>query len=172
MVKFICHNFSAHKNYRILDVGCGNGHLLNELFREGFHNLVGTDYSLKSIELARSIAASHSMNDIDFIHADLLNEKFNIKADIICDKGTFDAVSLGPLLEGDVSPDDVFISRIRDFLSDSGIFLITSCNWTSSELRSKFEKYKMKAIEEIEYPQVMFGGVKGQNVTTIAFGKA
>ncbi len=35
---------------RILDVGCGYGRTLDELYRKGYHNLIGIDFSRGMIE--------------------------------------------------------------------------------------------------------------------------
>jgi 2-polyprenyl-3-methyl-5-hydroxy-6-metoxy-1,4-benzoquinol methylase len=167
MVAFACRNLS--KDAVILDLGCGNGHLLGELFRSGYMNLCGIDYSQKSIELARTIAESHGMHEIEFIHADILQGGLNIMADLVCDKGTFDAVSLGPVLETGVAPEQQFVRNLLKCLHESSTFLITSCNWTSAELRQIFESEGYTFVQEIEYPKFLFGGARGQNISTLAF---
>src|SRR5947209_270282 len=40
------------KNSRILDLGCGNGHILLELATHNFNYLTGIDYSPHAIQLA------------------------------------------------------------------------------------------------------------------------
>ncbi|KAJ2842090.1 Protein-lysine N-methyltransferase efm4, partial [Coemansia brasiliensis] len=102
MVMWVCDNIDL-PDARILDVGCGNGHLLLELAEEGFTNLTGTDYSQQAIALAESIAKSRSLADkITYLKQDFLNpddvsrvagsEKF----DVVLDKGTYDAICLKP----------------------------------------------------------------------------
>ena len=55
MAEWISENYP--KDTRILEVGCGNGHLLVQLASEyGFVNLMGCDYSEKAITLAKEIA--------------------------------------------------------------------------------------------------------------------
>lgn len=48
-------NFEEFSKYTgmddmILDVGCGYGRTLNELYKKGYHNLIGIDFSQKMIE--------------------------------------------------------------------------------------------------------------------------
>lgn len=40
-------------NSRILDIGCGYGRTLNELYGYGYHDLIGIDFSAKMIERGR-----------------------------------------------------------------------------------------------------------------------
>ncbi|KAJ4304216.1 Protein-lysine N-methyltransferase efm4 [Collariella sp. IMI 366227] len=101
--------------------------------------------------------------------------------DVVLDKGTFDAISLSDekdsqgrrICEG-------YGERVLQLLRVGGIFLVTSCNWTETELREWFEN-KTKAMEEegarlkmagrIAYPSFSFGGVKGQTISTLCFEK-
>lgn len=45
---------SAEKSLRILEIGCGNGTLLDHLAREGYRDVVGVDFLPEFVELARS----------------------------------------------------------------------------------------------------------------------
>ncbi|KAJ1882797.1 Protein-lysine N-methyltransferase efm4, partial [Coemansia sp. S17] len=73
MVTWVCNNIEDTEA-RILDVGCGNGHLLLELAEDGYTNLTGTDYSPQAIELAKGIADSRGLGDtITFVEQDFLN---------------------------------------------------------------------------------------------------
>ncbi|KAI8927912.1 S-adenosyl-L-methionine-dependent methyltransferase [Entophlyctis helioformis] len=56
MIEWVRKNW-ADKADPIIDLGCGNGHLLFELRDLGYSDLVGVDYSAKAIELAVKIAA-------------------------------------------------------------------------------------------------------------------
>ncbi|CAJ0745487.1 24811_t:CDS:2 [Entrophospora sp. SA101] len=115
MVNWVISNSS--KSTSILDIGCGNGHLLLELAKNHqYTNLVGIDYSSDAIELAKNIAKDQDFDHIisyyvyDFIENNddneigksifyqnyLSNKSTNQqqKFDIILDKGTFDAITL------------------------------------------------------------------------------
>uniref|UniRef100_A0ACD5TZI8 Uncharacterized protein n=2 Tax=Avena sativa TaxID=4498 RepID=A0ACD5TZI8_AVESA len=54
-------------NYPILDLGTGNGLLLQALAKQGFTDLTGTDYSEGAIELARNLAARDGFTAISFL---------------------------------------------------------------------------------------------------------
>ncbi|KAL2918637.1 Protein-lysine N-methyltransferase efm4 [Polyrhizophydium stewartii] len=104
------------KTSPVVDLGCGNGHLLFELDNLGFTDLVGVDYSEKAVELARRIAEDQgTQHPVAFERLDLLDpadlrgmgERALADAEprrrqshvgvyaLALDKGTFDAISLG-----------------------------------------------------------------------------
>lgn len=93
------------------------------------------------------------------------------------DKGTFDAISLSEekdsqgrrLFEG-------YCERVLPLVRRGGIFLLTSCNWTESELRSWFENSEssdgFRVVGKVEYRTFSFGGAKGQTISTLCFRRA
>ena len=97
--------------------------------------------------------------------------------DLVVDKGTLDAVSLSP--EAATSLPKFRTNLIDCMRLDRGFLLITSCNWTESELRHFFEHHHdeseaegMKKLEfhaSIPYPTFTFGGEKGQSVSSVCF---
>ncbi|KAL7786710.1 S-adenosyl-L-methionine-dependent methyltransferase [Trichoderma ceciliae] len=99
--------------------------------------------------------------------------------DIILDKGTFDAISLATPESSPTSqtahPCEAYRRRLLQLLNPhGGIFLVTSCNWTEAELRSWFEDDadgQLRVVGRIEYPTFTFGGVKGQTISTLCFGR-
>lgn len=160
------------------DVGCGNGHLLLELAELGFTKLVGLDYSEAAIELATKIALSKGFeSQISYAQMDLLNtvnapsEKF----DVVLDKGTFDAISLNPDNETIASEQDKpvrkYLASVHKMLKPDSVILITSCNWTEDELKNWFGGDLFEYHSRIKYPTFTFGGVKGQQISTMAFKK-
>ncbi|KAF9925869.1 hypothetical protein FBU30_004425 [Linnemannia zychae] len=98
----------------ILDLGCGNGHLLLDLAELGFEDLTGIDYSPAAIELAKAVAEDKELDHIIKYEAvDFLAEKETLewcthqaasaagesngepkKFKVMLDKGTYDAISL------------------------------------------------------------------------------
>ncbi|RKF60060.1 Protein-lysine N-methyltransferase EFM4 [Erysiphe neolycopersici] len=181
----------SHENSSILDLGTGNGHLLFSLRsdseamlsrRQSWNGrLMGVDYSEKSIEFARRIAAERKINSIEFKHWDIMNsepsgtilEGQNVDGwDIVLDKGTFDAISLSSEIDADGRRiSENYRNRVLPLIKTGGILLITSCNWTEMELKSWFCGLGLKFHDRIEYQSFSFGGQKGQKVSSICFLK-
>lgn len=134
MVQWVCDHVTDPQS-SIVDLGCGNGHLLLELAAEGYKNLHGIDYSEAAITLAKSVAQQREYGFIKYDTVDLLAGTWDAQFDVILDKGTFDAISLNPEL-----PDarQKYVSAVRKIIKPQGLVLITSCNWTQDELVKLF----------------------------------
>ncbi|XP_058067115.1 EEF1A lysine methyltransferase 2 [Anopheles bellator] len=154
----------------IIDLGCGNGMMLIELAREGYSNLTGIDYSPKAIELAKAICRDQELS-IEYRVVDLMSAQETAALGlfkVVHDKGTYDAISL--------HPDDAktmrqrYITNVNQLLRQDGLFILTSCNWTESELIQSFEgHFKLRTV--IPTPTFKFGGKVGSVVTSIVFVK-
>ena len=152
------------KSQKIVDLGCGNGHLLLELVRIpphqgsqkppftrqhfptnqsslGYTSLTGIDYSHPAITLATKIADEQS-RQITYQQHDLLAPSSPIGPfDLALDKGTFDAISLAEKEDdGKAHPADGYAKAVSELLKEGGILLITSCNWVEAELVGRFEE--------------------------------
>ncbi|XP_074600652.1 EEF1A lysine methyltransferase 2 [Brevipalpus obovatus] len=157
----------------ILDIGCGNGHMLVDLAKQGnFSKLIGIDYAPSSIELARKVFENESILNkklelfvVDFLRSNSVDKK----VDIIIDKGTFDAICLNPEINIEDSRGK-YIKSLVSLLNQDGIFLIASCNWTREELLKIFEHSgPFQLHDSIDTPCIQFGGKKGNNVTCLIF---
>ncbi|OLL21896.1 Protein-lysine N-methyltransferase efm4 [Neolecta irregularis DAH-3] len=157
----------------ILDVGTGNGHLLLAIYDNGYTKcrLIGTDISPVSIELSQAIAKARGISSVIFRQQDLIKEAGNEQYRLVLDKGTFDAISLTDELRDGRRLNKIYAANIHNILSDDGIFLITSCNWTKKELIARFGDFGLEYHSEIKYPTYEFGGQKGQTITSVAFVK-
>jgi len=99
----------------LMDVGCGDGRLL-QILAEEFKDksFTGIDYSKRCINLASALNQHHNVN---YKQGDIINLKSNKKHDII---------TLIEVLEH-INPDriDEFLQSIYNKLDKLGIFLIT-----------------------------------------------
>ncbi|KAF3931003.1 hypothetical protein ABW20_dc0101625 [Dactylellina cionopaga] len=175
-----------------LDVGTGNGHLLFSLLEdEDFEGsgMVGVDYSEGSVELAKGIAEqTPNAEDVKFLRLDVIQDTPELTFfgdriaaeggfDVVLDKGTFDAISLSDELLSDGSGRrvyEVYPEKVATWVkADSGILLITSCNWTEEELirRMTVESSGLEVKGRVKYPEFTFGGKRGSTVCTVAFGR-
>jgi len=78
---------------RVLVVGCGNSELSENLYDDGFTNLVSVDYSDVVIKKMQDATKSKSMK---FEVMDVRDLKFkNEEFDVVIDKGTLDAILCG-----------------------------------------------------------------------------
>lgn len=145
------------------------------------------DYSAKSVSLARQIAEASeetaSDGRLSFREWDVLAGDYGLVLqggqsegwDVVLDKGTFDAISLSDekdssgrrLCEG-------YKERVLQLVKrNSGLFILTSCNWTEEELRKWFRKESgedgFEVEGRVEYRTFSFGGAKGQTISTLCF---
>ncbi|MQM19683.1 hypothetical protein Taro_052691 [Colocasia esculenta] len=107
--KNLCTSMSQHdvgddvpkdlSSWSVLDIGTGNGLLLQELARQGFSDLTGIDYSGGAMDLARSLATRNGFASINFVVDDILDTKLEPierQFHLVMDKGTLDAIGLHP----------------------------------------------------------------------------
>ena len=120
----------------ILEIGCGNGALLFAIQEAGYDpkKIHGIDYSENAISLAKSIASKKETGDatsIQFAVHDFLtealprNDETSSGWDIVLDKGTFDAISLGKKDESGHAPHWQYPRRLSALMKPGGRFLIT-----------------------------------------------
>ncbi|XP_051141058.1 uncharacterized protein LOC127258303 [Andrographis paniculata] len=176
--------------WSVLDVGTGNGLLLQELAKQGFSDLTGTDYSEGAIDLARSLADRDGFSNIKFLVDDVLDTKIDRKFQLVTDKGTLDAIGLHP--DGPIKR-IMYWDSISGLVASGGLLVITSCNSTKDELIQEVENFNQRRnsapqepninanpestsetifqyVDHIRtYPTFMFGGSVGSRVATVAF---
>ncbi|GKV16686.1 hypothetical protein SLEP1_g27294 [Rubroshorea leprosula] len=177
-------------SWSVLDIGTGNGLLLQELAKYRFSDLTGTDYSEGAIDLARSLADRDGLSNIKFLVDDVLETKLERKFQLVMDKGTLDAIGLHP--DGTVKR-IMYWDSVAKLVASGGLLVITSCNSTKDELVQEVENFNQRWIEMTEdpntpkdqetcteppfqylnhvrtYPTFMFGGSVGSRVATVAF---
>ncbi|KAF7309177.1 Methyltransf-25 domain-containing protein [Mycena kentingensis (nom. inval.)] len=80
------------KDARILMLGCGNSTLSQDMYDDGYRNIVNVDYSSVVIEQMRSRNAE-KRPDMEWIEMDVRDLKFpDASFDVAVDKGTMDAM--------------------------------------------------------------------------------
>ena len=89
--------------------------------------------------------------------------------DVCTDKGTYDAISLCP--EDSCSKRKQYVTSVASLLTDRGIYIITSCNWTGEEIEQQFEPYFVHRASIPAAPTFQFGGKTGQTVSTLVLQK-
>lgn len=111
-----------------MDIGTGNGHVIQRLSRRGFVHLTGIDYSEKSIRLAQEqLGPSVRLDVVDITASDSDLAHF----DVAIDKGTLDAILL-------CSPGErpgkrqAYVQTVHRHVHD--LLFLVSCNWTRTEL--------------------------------------
>jgi SAM-dependent methyltransferase len=158
----------------VIEVGCGNAHLLAELAACGYRNITGVDYSPAAIDLARDYFKSRSIEArlevMDLLQpADMVSPQY----DIVLDKGTYDAVCLTPSTtdpgERDLEAPLAYTKSVQALLKPGGLFMITSCNWTEKELLAQFTSRGFQMMDRLNHPVFRFGGQVGQTVSTLIF---
>ncbi|XP_021737391.1 EEF1A lysine methyltransferase 2-like [Chenopodium quinoa] len=180
---------AAHdlSSWSVLDLGTGNGLLLQELAKHGFSNLTGVDYSEGAIGLARALAERDGFNNIAFSVDDVLDTKLEKQFKLVMDKGTLDAIGLHP--DGPIKR-LMYWDSVAKLVAPGGILVVTSCNSTKDELMQEVERFNQRSavqpdtsldqgaltsapfqyVDHIRsYPTFMFGGVEGSRVATVAF---
>ncbi len=122
------------KNMKILDVGCGYGRTLNELYNNGFSNLTGLDYSQSMIDRGLKL----------YPHLNLI---INNADDIPSPDNAFDSVILIGVLTSNVETktQENLISEISRVLKNNGIFYLADflINMDKRNLK-RYQKYENK----------------------------
>ncbi|ONI17304.1 hypothetical protein PRUPE_3G150900 [Prunus persica] len=169
-------------DWSVLDIGTGNGLLLQELSKQGFSDLTGTDYSEGAIDLARSLAGRVGLPNIHFLVDDVLDTKLERQFQLVVDKGTLDAIGLHP--DGSIKR-VMYWDSVSRLVAPGGVLVITSCNSTKDELVQEVESFNQRSVTQEHdetpkdkfqylshvrtYPTFMFGGSVGSRVATVAF---
>ncbi|KAL0808869.1 hypothetical protein ABMA28_012539 [Loxostege sticticalis] len=169
VITWIC-NCGIDRNTPIVDLGCGNGYTLTQLASEGFTNLLGVDYCIEAITLAEKVSKAefpfinYKLFDITKDSIGALGSKFGL----VHDKGTYDAIGLNP--DNPKEHRQRYIDQVAEMISEKGLFVITSCNWTEEEIITHFSQdFDVKTV--IPTPQFKFGGKVGSVVSSVVFVK-
>ena len=120
--------------------------------------------------MAKKIAEKEDC-EITFDTLDILDEqsisKFSDKFQVIVDKGTFDAISLSETAARDK---ELYVRHSSLMMGEGALLLLTSCNWTESELVTHFSSH-FRHLETVPTPTFTFGGKTGSSTTFCIFKK-
>lgn len=200
MIQFLTDKINSNEiqyennDINFIDLGTGNGHLLFQLYEDiqeecDHHNeyrfyFKGIDYSPDSVDFAKNIA-NQKFADVgfDFEQVDLLSKASTFlssnkgKYDVLLDKGTLDAIALNqepiPDFDNKIGM-EVYASQVSQLMHENSILLITSCNFTESELINIISSNgtnNLSVWDKIPYPSFQFGGQKGSTICSLAFVK-
>ena len=123
------------KEMKILDVGCGYGRTLNELYNQGFRNLTSIDYSQGMINRGLRL----------YPHLNLIKNDGNT---IPFPDNEFDAVILLAVLTSsyDDKEQENLISEISRVLKEDGILYVNDYLLNQDERNLKRYKYVIKIL--------------------------
>lgn len=128
---------------KILDIGCGYGRTLNELYQKGYKNLFGVDFS-------------QGMIDRGLKQFPYLNLKKNIKNTLPFSDNSFDSVILIAVLTCiyDSHSQENLISEIKRVLKPDGVlyindYLINSDERNLTRYKNFEEKYSTYGVFEL-----------------------
>lgn len=172
-------------NSTFLDLGTGNAQLLVGVREAGFEGtLTGLDYSEAAVSFAASVVDKACREQewpraaFEMVRADFLGDdtwRSGKEWDVVLDKGTLDAIALAdsrypdPAGAAALTGVQVYPLRVHSLLARNGVFLITSCNFTETELEAIMAPAGLAVFGRVRYPTFEFGGSKGQAVCTVAF---
>ncbi|RVW17025.1 EEF1A lysine methyltransferase 2 [Vitis vinifera] len=137
--------------WRVLDVGIGNGLLLQELAKQGFSDLTGIDYSEGAINLAQNLADRDGFTSINFLVDDNLETKLERQFQLVMDKGTLDAIGLHP---DDPIKRIMYWDSISRLVVPGGILVITSCKSTKDELMQEVDAFNRRRLSSSQEPEI------------------
>ena len=158
--------------------------MLAALFKKGYHNLTGTDYSKPSLTLAAAVLQKHGCTCARLEEDDMTDSQLAGTYDVLLDKGTYDAVGLS---RDGYNAQHAYRQAAAGLLLPAGLLIITSCNSTVEELQQAFEGQSLPGHVEQHgesvqvqscfqyqdhvrtYPKFKFGGIEGSHHCTVAF---
>lgn len=129
----------SNKNSKILDLGCGAGRTTINLFKIGYKDIVGLDYSEKLILCAQKYCEDNNL-DITFVHGDATNlsEFSDNTYDIIL----FSYNGLTSIPEQ--KNRDKVLYEVKRLLKDNGVFIFTAHDRENPKYKSIWEEEKIK----------------------------
>jgi len=109
-------------NHQVMNLGCGNSRLSEEMYEEGFHNITNVDISLVAIKAMQEKYADKAgmiYQQMDCRSMEFPDGVFNV----VLDKGSLDSILCG---EGSTHNAQKTLQEVTRVLSPNGVYLCVS----------------------------------------------
>jgi len=147
-VEWVASKFKIDMDFKIADFGCGPGLYTARLAKLGA-NVTGIDFSRRSIEYAKGVAAREQLN-IRYVNQNYLefetDERFNLVLMIMCD---FCALSPAQRKE--------LLSKFHKILKPSGSVLLDVYSISAFAQREEAATYEMNQLNGFWSPNKYYG---------------
>jgi cyclopropane fatty-acyl-phospholipid synthase-like methyltransferase len=147
-VEWIAAHFNLGANTRIIDFGCGPG-LYAERLAQGHATVTGVDFSKRSIEYARDVAARKGLN-IHYVNQDYLEfettDLFDLILMIMCD-----FCALSPTQR------KAMLRKYLGMLKPGGAVLLDVYSMTAFDQRQETAKYEVNLLDGFWSPDKYYG---------------
>ena len=140
--------FNIDRDSAIVDFGCGPGLYTKRLARQGA-NMTGIDFSGRSIEYAKEVAAREQLN-INYVKLNYLEfiteDRFNLALMIMCD-----FCALSPIQRKGV------LSKFHRILKPGGLVLLDVYSLAAFEKREETATYEVNLLNGFWSPNRYYG---------------
>lgn len=147
-VDWLTSEFGIDDDSRVLDLGCGPGLYTNQLAHMGA-SVTGVDFSRRSLDYARSVAAD-SGAAVDYVLGNYLDVaidgSFDVITMIMCD-----FCALGPIQRRSL------LARVTDWLAGGGRFVFDVYSYRAFDARQEVASYESNLMDGFWLPEEYFG---------------
>jgi SAM-dependent methyltransferase len=147
-VEWLTAEFGIDDHTRVLDLGCGPGLYTNQLAHTGA-SVTGVDFSRRSVDHARSVAAGSGLA-VDYVLGNYLEAaidgSFDVITMIMCD-----FCALGPLQRQSL------LGRVADWLAEGGRFVFDVYSYSAFDARQEAVSYEANFMDGFWMPEEYFG---------------
>eukprot|EP00948_MAST-09A_sp_MAST-9A-sp1_P002458 g2458.t1 len=141
---------NVQKSANILNIGCGNSRLSEDMYEDGYQSIANIDIS--EVVIAQMQAkykekyASMSFQKMNAMELKFPDQSFNV----VLDKGTLDSVLCG---EGSTSNVAKMLNEVARVMTDDGVYVCISYGTTKNRL-SYLETDELKDVWDVSVKQV------------------
>lgn len=147
-VEWIASEFNIDRETKIVDFGCGPGLYAARLAKRGA-NVTGIDFSKRSIEYAKEVAAREQLN-INYLNQNYLEyeteDRFDLVLMIMCD-----FCALSPTQRKEI------LSKFHKILKPSGSALLDVYSLSAFEQREEATTYEVNQLNGFWSPNKYYG---------------